>query len=78
MANDVQVLDGFRYEVEEGALYNSDRGESKPIVILKLIDDARGLELHAYFGKQAFEDFKADLNGGVFIPNREAIEKLGI
>lgn len=78
MANDVQVLDGFRYEIEHATLWNSDRGVEIPCVIVKYIDDAREVELHAYFSREAWELFRGDVNGGVFVPSRDAIEKLGI
>jgi hypothetical protein len=78
MANEVQILDGFRYEIEEAQLWNSEYGRATPIVILKLIDDDRGIEAHAYFPREGWEEFNRQINGGVLVPSPEALRKLGV
>lgn len=78
MANDVQVFDGFRYEFEEAVLWRADRGVGDDVVVLKIIDDDRGVEAHAYFSKEAWEEFNKTINGGVLVPSPDALRRLGV
>lgn len=75
---DKLLLDGFAYQFEEGSIRREGRAAPEKVVVLRITDEARGIEVEAWFGARGWEQFKADANGGVFIPARDTIERLGV